>query len=78
MRLVASCLFVLCGLGLAACGPGNGPSASALQQPIVTTTPPLGQNPGPTPAQSGAAPPAFDRYSNANYDSSGATSAVTA
>ena len=71
MRFAASCLFILCGFGLAACGPTNGPSG-ALQQPIVTTTPPLGQNPGPTPAQSGPAPPAFDRYGNANYDSSGA------
>jgi hypothetical protein len=37
----------------------------------VTTTPPLGASPGPTPAQSGTAPPAFDRYGNANYDSGG-------
>jgi len=43
-----------------------------MQHPVVTTTPPFGANPGPTPAQSGPAPPAFDRYGNANYDSSGA------
>ena len=72
MGFRATCLLVLCGFGLAACGPTNGPSTVALQHPIVTTTPPLGANPGPTPAQSGPAPPAFDRYGNANYDSSGA------
>ena len=37
----------------------------------MTTTPPLGANPGPNPSQSGPARPAFDRYGNANYDSSG-------
>ncbi len=71
MGLRALCLLILCGFVLAACGPTNGPSAGALQHPVVTTTPPLGPSPGPTPAQSGPAPPAFDRYGNANYDSSG-------
>ena len=71
MRLDASLLLILCGFGLAACGPTNGPSAVAVQRPIVTTTPPLGAPPGPTQAQSGAAPPAFDRYGNANYDANG-------
>jgi len=59
-------------LGLAACGPTKGPSGMAVQNPVVTTTPPLGSPPGPTQAESGAAPPAFDRYGNANYDSNGA------
>ncbi len=72
MGLRASCLFIVCGFGLAACGPTNGPPAGAVQYPVVTTTPPLGANPGPTPAESGPAPPAFDRYGNANYNSSGA------
>ena len=72
MRLRALCLLILFGIGLAACGPTNGPSTVAIQQPIVTTTPPLGPPPGPMQAQSGPAPPAFDRYGNANYDSSGA------
>ena len=71
MGLRAPCLLIVCGLGLAACGPTNGPSAVAVQHPIVTTTPPLGAPPGPTQAESGPSPPAFDRYGNANYDSSG-------
>jgi hypothetical protein len=69
-RNVAGAL-VICAFGLAACGPTNGPSAVAVQHPVVTTTSPLGANAGPTPSQSGPAPPAFDRYGNANYDSSG-------
>jgi hypothetical protein len=72
MVLRVSCLLILCGFVLAACQPINGPSAGVAQHPVVTTTPPLGPSPGPTPAQSGPAPPAFDRYGNANYDSSGA------
>ncbi len=68
---VAVCALLICAFGLAACGPTSGPSAVAVQHPGVTTTPPLGANPVPTPSQSGPAPPAFDRYGNANYDSSG-------
>jgi hypothetical protein len=69
MDLRVACLLVLCGICLSACGP----SGASVQHPIVTTTPPLGAgNTGPTPAQAGPAPPAFDRYGNANYDSSGA------
>ena len=71
MVLRAPCFLILCGFGLAGCGPTNGPSAVAVQHPIVTTTPPLGAPPGPTQAESGPAPPAFDRYGNANYNSSG-------
>ena len=71
MVLRAPCFLILCGFGLAGCGPTNGPSAVAVQHPIVTTTPPLGAPPGPTQAESGPAPPAFDRYGNANYDFSG-------
>ena len=71
MVLRAPCFLILCGFGLAGCGPTNGPSAVAVQHPIVTTTPPLGAPPGPTQAELGPAPPAFDRYGNANYDSSG-------
>ena len=68
MDLRALLALLACGFGLAACGP----SGTAVQHPIVTTTPPLGAaNTGPTPAESGPAPPAFDRYGNANYDSSG-------
>ncbi len=71
MDMRAPSLLIVCAFGLAACGPTNGPSAGAVQRPIVTTTPPLGAPPGPTQAESGPAPPAFDRYGNANYDSSG-------
>ena len=62
-------IFILAAgaLGLAACGPTRGPSGAAVQSPVMATTPP-----GPTQAESGAAPPAFDRYGNANYDSNGA------
>ena len=67
----AVCALLICAFGLAACGPTSPPSAVAVQHPVVTTTPPLGANPGPSPSQSGPAPPAFDRYGNANYDSSG-------
>ena len=62
---------LVCAFGLAACAPTNSPSATAVQRPIVTTTPPLGPPPGPTQAQSGPRPPAFDRSGNANYDSNG-------
>ncbi len=71
MRFRAVVVVLACGFELCGCGP-SGPSATAYQRPVVTTTPPLGANTGPTPAQSGSAPPAFDRYGNANYDSSGA------
>ncbi len=67
----AAYALLICAFGLAGCGPTNSPSAVAYQHPVVTTTPPLGANPGPTPAQSGPAPPAFDRYGNANYDFGG-------
>src|SRR5271165_4208283 len=56
--------------GLAGCGP-SGPAATAYRQPVVTTTPPLGASPGPTMAQSGPRPPAFDKNGNANYDANG-------
>jgi hypothetical protein len=71
MEVRALGFLILCGFGLAACGPQVGPSAVAIQQPIVTATPPLGAPPGPTQAQSGPTPPAFDRYGNANYDANG-------
>ena len=66
-----ACAVLMGAFALAACGPTSSPSGVAYQHPVVTTTPPLGANPGPTPAQSGPAPPAFDRYGNANYDSKG-------
>lgn len=72
MEMRAPCLLIVCAFGLAACGPTNGPSAVAVQRPIVTTTTPLGAPPGPTQSVTGPVPPAFDRYGNANYDSSGA------
>ena len=65
--LRAPCLLIVCAFSLAACGP----TSVAVQHPIVTTTPPLGAPPGPTQAESGPTPPAFDRYGNANYDASG-------
>lgn len=64
-------LAIVASFGLAACGPTAGPQGVAVQQPIVTTTPPLGVPPGPTQAASGPAPPAFDRNGAANYNSNG-------
>ena len=72
MDMRGMCVAIACAMGLAACGPTNGPSSVAVQRPIVTTTPPLGAPPGPSQGASGPAPPAFDRYGNANYDSNGA------
>jgi len=51
-------------LALAGCG---GPP-TAYQQPVTTATP---SNTGPTMSESGAPPPAYDRYGVANYDASG-------
>lgn len=58
-----------CALLVAACGP-SGPSPAGYM-PIAATTPPLNANTGPTMSKSGPAPPAFDRYGQANYDATG-------
>jgi hypothetical protein len=74
MKLSAASALTALGLtalgipGLAGC---NAPHGAYSQQPIVTTTPPLAANTGPTMSEAGAAPPAFDRNGNANFDSNG-------
>jgi len=62
MRKAATCLALACGLGLAGCGP-SGPSPAAVSKPAPA---------GPTLSEAGPAPPALDRYGQANYDASGA------
>ncbi len=71
MNFRAPFLLVLCGFALSACGPTSGAAPGPVQQAVVTTTPPLGRPPGPTQAESGPRPPAFDRNGNANYDANG-------
>jgi hypothetical protein len=71
MKQKSMLLAVLCALTVSGCGP-SGPSPSAVNKPMMTA-PPLGQtaNAGPTMSEAGPAPPAFDRYGNANYDANG-------
>jgi hypothetical protein len=60
-----------CAIALSGCGP-SGPSPQAgFNQPAAFATPPLNANTGPTMSEAGPAPPAFDRYGNANFDSNG-------
>ena len=65
-------LALLAALGLTGCGP-SGPPTTAANQPVVTTTPPLGPNAAASASIMGqpGAPPAFDRYGNANYNAQG-------
>jgi hypothetical protein len=56
----------LCALIVSGCGP-SGPSPSAYQRPVA----PPSASAGPTMSESGPAPPAIDRYGQANYDASG-------
>jgi hypothetical protein len=66
MRRKTIVLAALCALMVCGCGPTS-PSPAAYQHPV--TLPPA--NAGPTMSESGPAPPAFDRYGQANYDSNG-------
>jgi hypothetical protein len=66
MRAAACCAAIVCALAVTGCGP-TGPSPAAYH-PAATPA----ANPGPTMSEAGPAPPAFDRYGQANYDSSGA------
>jgi hypothetical protein len=66
MRAAACCAAIVCALAVTGCGP-TGPSPAAYH-PAATPA----ANPGPTMSEAGPAPPTFDRYGQANYDSSGA------
>jgi len=66
MKRKALALAALCALMAGGCGP-SGPSPAAYNKP--TTLP--AANSGPTMSEAGPAPPAFDRYGQANYDASG-------
>ena len=68
MRVLSGCVLIVCGLGLAGCGP-SAPSP-AVYNSAVAVPPPVA-NTGPTMAEAGAKPPAFDKYGQANYDASG-------
>jgi hypothetical protein len=71
MKRQSIILTLLCAAALAGCGPsGPQPQAGFNQHPVLTTAPPSA-NTGPTMSESGPAPPAFDRYGNANFDSNG-------
>jgi hypothetical protein len=61
-------VLCVCAVGLSGCGPSAPPQAS-FNKPAVASAPPI--NPGPTQAESGPQPPAFDRYGNANFDNQG-------
>jgi hypothetical protein len=61
MKQKTKLLAALCALTLSGCGP-SGPSPAAVNKPAAT---------GPTMSEAGPAPPAFDRYGQANYDASG-------
>ena len=68
-RISFATALLVVSVGLAACNP---PPQAGFHQPMVATPPPLGANTGPTMAEAGPTPPAFDHNGNANYDSSGA------
>jgi hypothetical protein len=63
-------LLAACGLILAACGP-SGPSPTAYKSVVTAPAPGSASNTGPTMSEAGPAPPALDRYGNANYDANG-------
>jgi hypothetical protein len=67
MKAQVLAVVALCALFMTGCGP-SGPSPAAYHPAIA----PLPANPGPTMSEAGPAPPAFDRYGQANYDASGA------
>jgi hypothetical protein len=67
MKGQALAIVALCALFVAGCGP-SGPSPAAYTNPAMA---PLPANSGPTMSEAGPAPPAVDRYGQANYDASG-------
>jgi hypothetical protein len=69
MQRRAMFLLLPCVVALSACGPSGPPPQAGFNHPIVNTMAPL--NTGPTMSEAGPAPPAVDRYGNANFDSNG-------
>ncbi len=71
MQRQALFLFLPWAVALSGCGPSGSPPQAGFAQPAAFPTPPLTANTGPTMSEAGPAPPAFDRYGNANFDASG-------
>ena len=70
MRQRALFLSLACTVALSGCGPSGAPPQAGFNYPPVNTmAPPV--NTGPTISEAGPAPPAFDRYGNANFDANG-------
>jgi hypothetical protein len=67
MKAQALAVVALCAVLVTGCGP-SGPSPAAYHPAVA----PLPRNTGPTMSEAGPAPPAVDRYGQANYDASGA------
>jgi hypothetical protein len=68
-RAISLCLP--CAIALSGCGPSGPPPQASFYRPAGFATPPPNANTGPTMSEAGPAPPAFDRYGNANFDSNG-------
>jgi hypothetical protein len=68
MKAQVLAVVALCALFMTGCGP-SGPSPSAYSHPAIA---PLPANTGPTMSEAKPAPPAVDRYGQANSDASGA------
>jgi hypothetical protein len=66
-------IFILltCAVALSACGPSGPQPQAGFNQPSAFATPLLSANTGPTMSEAGPAPPAFDRYGNANFEANG-------
>ena len=69
MQRRAIFLFLACAGALSGCGPSGPPQAGFSYPAVNTMAPPI--NTGPTMSEAGPAPPAFDRYGNANFDANG-------
>jgi hypothetical protein len=63
-------LLLLCAVALAGCGPSGPQPQAGYNKPLVSAPLP-NANTGPTMSEAGPAPPAFDRYGNANFDANG-------
>jgi hypothetical protein len=56
---------------LSGCGPSGPQPQAGFNRPVVNAMTPSDGNTGPTMSEAGPAPPAFDRYGNANFDANG-------
>jgi hypothetical protein len=71
MKRQSILLYLPCAIALSGCGPSGPPPQAGFNRPAAFTTPMPSVNTGPTMSEAGPAPPAFDRYGNANFDSNG-------